>query len=441
MVRSPRVLRICLLLAAGCSRSTPIDEISLDASGVTISDAAADLSDAWPGWRGPAADGVAPEQGLPTEWDALTNVRWRVEVPGRGHSSPVVVGDRVYLATALEDAQQQLVLAYNRATGEQVWSTTVHDGGFPNPRDIHHKGTNANGTVASDGQRIYIAFLNGGEVVAAALDLAGEIVWQKPVGAFRPKFGYAPSPILYKSLIIVAGDNMGGGFLAALDGASGEIAWRIDRGATSSYSSPTVAQVGGKDQLLISGCDAVASYDPTTGEEFWRTPCIAEATCGTVVTTDERIFASGGYPDRETVCLSASGEKLWSDKTKIYEPSLAVVGEALYGVTDDGIAYCWSLESGDVMWKQRLSGGFSASPLVCGDLLYVPNLEGKTYVFRANPERYEEVAVNQLGDDCYASPAAIDGELYLHIGVGSGANRRQQLVCIDENESKAVETL
>jgi outer membrane protein assembly factor BamB len=230
-------------------------------------------------------------------------------------------------------------------------------------------------------------------------------------------------------LAIFAADNPGGGYLAALDTETGRIAWRVARGNDSSYSSPRVANVGGRDQLLISGCGAVTSFDPATGDRLWSTPCIAESTCGTIVTTSDRIFASGGYPQQETICLSADGEKLWSNDTKVYEPSMLVVGQRLVAVKDDGIAFCWSTESGDVIWKKRLGGNFSGSPILVGDHVYVANLRGETFVFRAG-DQYEPIAKNRLGDDCYASPAVSNGELFLRIGLGSGGARKEQVVCI-----------
>ncbi len=193
--------------------------------------------------------------------------------------------------------------------------------------------------------------------------------------------------------------------------------------------------MGGRDQLLISGCDAVSSYDPATGEELWKTSCIAEATCGTVVTTSDLIFASGGWPDNETVCLDANGKMLWSNGTRIYEPSLLVVGDQLVAVNDDGVAYCWQAASGDVVWRKRLGGDFSASPILCNGRVYVPNLKGETFVFSTEDDRFQSIAKNRLGNDCYASPAAVDGQLFLRIGVGSGPSRREQLVCLADSTS------
>ena len=253
---------------------------------------------------------------------------------------------------------------------------------------------------------------------------------EKEIGKFVSKFGYAPSPILYKSLVIIAADNPGGGYLTAVDSGSGKIAWRIGRGNVATYSSPAVATVGGRDQLLISGCDAVTSYDPSTGDELWRTPCIAEATCGTIVTSGDLIFASGGYPESETVCLSDRGELIWSDKVRAYEPSLVAVGDYVIVVTDGGLAHCWSAGTGDIVWRERLVGNFSASPIVCNNLVYVPNLSGETFVFAVNNDKYESIARNKIGSDCYASPAAAGGQLFLRVGVGSGSERREQLVCL-----------
>lgn len=418
----------------GCSRKNPVTEVSVAESGVAIVDSATPVTaESWPSWRGPTGNGVAPDQELVTDWDDSTNIKWRAEIPGRGHSSPIVVGDSVYLATALDDAEQQCVLSLAREDGSENWRTVVHDGGFPSKREVHQKASNAIGTLACDGTRLFTAFLNSDKITATALDLEGAILWQRDIGDFVSKFGYAPSPVLFKSLVIFAADNQGGGYLSAVDSATGEIAWRVARGNVSSYSSPTVARVGGRDQLLISGCDAVTSYDPATGQQLWRTAGIAEATCGTIVTTDDKIFASGGYPERETVCLSATGERLWSHNARVYEPSMIVVGEKLIAVTDEGIAYAWGTADGDELWKKRLGGNFSASPMLCKGNLYVSNLEGDTFVFKPS-DAFEMVSENHLGDDCYASPAAVGGELYLRIGVGKDRQRREQVVCIAADE-------
>ena len=431
-------LSTVLLIAciSGCGRRNPVDEITVTDSGIEVVDRQVESdSIGWPSWRGPNGDGIAADQPLLTEWSKSSGVLWRVDVPGRGHSSPIVAGDSVYLATALVQQQKQQIVACDRQTGEMKWTMVLHDRGLPSERQIHNKGTHANGTVACDGARLYTAFLNSDSIIASAVDLNGELVWQKEIGSFVSKFGYAPSPILYKSLVIFAADNSGGGYLAAVDGASGKIAWRVARANAFSYSSPTVANVGGRDQLLISGCDAVTSYDPASGDEMWKTPCIAEATCGTIVTTSDLIFASGGYPEKETVCLSADGKRVWFNKTGVYEPSLVVVDDQLIAVSDDGIACCWAVETGDTNWRERLGGNFSASPIVCNNRVYAANLSGETFVFTTSDGQYELIARNKLGNDCYASPAVADGQLFLRVGIGNGSGRREQLVCLGESAS------
>lgn len=422
----------------GCRNRTPVEEVSVQQSGLSIeSDPASQLviaSDDWPSWRGGAGQGIASDRTLPTTWSSSQSVAWQTSIPGRGHSAPIVVGDTVYLASADDQEQQQMVLAYDRTTGNEKWRQVVHSGSFPSKRQVHNKATNANSTLACDGERVFIAFLNNQKITASALDLGGEIIWQTVLGSFESRFGYAPSPVLYKSAVIFAADNEGGGYLTALDRQSGEIVWRVKRPEISTYSSPVIATLGGKGQLVISGCDQMVSYDPTTGDQNWATECISDATCGTAVWTDDKVFASGGYPDTETVCLDAEGERIWSNRTKVYEPSLLVVDQSLFGVTDDGIAYSWNAEDGKMNWRKRLGGSFSASPVLCNGMIYVPDLAGNTYVFEASAESYEQVAKNKIGDDSYASPAIAGNQLFLRVGFGKEKDRREKLVCIASGE-------
>lgn len=426
---------LCVVMfLAGCSKgppakSVPVVEVKPKTTEAEVVPLQLGDSD-WPQWRGPRGDGTATDQNVPLRWDGTTNVAWTADVPGRGHASPIVVGSTVYLASALSDQQKQIVIAFDRATGKRRWEAAVHEGGFPDPSEIHQKGSQANGTLASDGQRVFAVFFNSGRIFATALDLDGKHLWQQEVGAFSSKFGYAPSPILYKSVVIVSADNWGGGYIAALHRETGEIVWRKKRPTISTYSSPLVSSVGGRDQLVISGCNQLVSYDPATGDELWSCQAIAEATCGTPVTDGSAIFASGGYPERQTICVDGSGQTVWSNKTKVYEPSMVATGEHLFAVTDEGIALCWSAKTGKELWKQRVGGSFSASPVVCNGMIYVPNLSGETIVFEAKGDAYHEVARNQLGNDSYASVAVSGNELFMRVGVGEGNERKERLVCI-----------
>lgn len=436
-----RSLCWCILVFGfvGCHRATPVSEISVASSGVSIQEVerSVDLLAAWPGWRGPLGNGVAVPQAVPAIWSESEGIGWEAEVPGRGHGSPTVVGDLVLLASADEERQSQMLLAYDRTTGDKVWEKSIHQGGFPGSGEVHSKASHANSTVACDGERAYIAFLNQDKITATALDLNGDIVWQVELGEFRSRFGYSPSPILYKSFVIFTAEHMGGGYIAALDSESGKIAWRVARPSENSHSSPVIAELEGYAgaQLLICGCHAVTSYDPASGNENWKCAYDPETTCGTIVTAGGKIFASGGYPKRQTICVSSSGDKLWDNDTKIYEPSMVVSGDALYAVSDNGIAYCWSVHDGEELWKKRLGGNFSSSPTLCGNILFVSDLSGKTYVFKASQESYQEIAVNRLGSDCYASPAIVDGQIFMRVGTGAGPQRREKLVCIGGQDS------
>src|SRR4051794_10149099 len=168
----------------------------------------------WPWWRGPALDGKSTDRDAPTKWSPTENIAWKADVLGRGHSSPAVCGDKVFLTTADETAQKQFLLAFDRKTGKSLWTTLAHQGEFlrKNPKNSH-----ASATPACDGERVYSVFVNHGGLHVTATDLDGKIVWQVEAGAFRSEHGYGSSPVLYKSLVIVNGDNLKDCFHVALD--------------------------------------------------------------------------------------------------------------------------------------------------------------------------------------------------------------------------------
>lgn len=390
----------------------------------------------WPWWRGPNRDGhAAPKQNVPLQWSDTKNVKWKTPVPGRGHSSPIVVGDRVYLTTA--DMKQQIhsVLAFDRATGKPAWKTEVSRGGFPARN--HPKNTEATPTIACDGERLFATFFHHEKVELFALSLDGKILWQQIAGPFNPRryeYGYAPSPMLYRDSVIVAGEYDGEGFLTGLDRKSGKSLWRAARPTNITFSSPVVTHVGGRDQLLLSGADQVASYDPASGKPLWSAPGTTAATCGTMVWDGEILFASGGYPKAETLAVKGdgSGTVLWRNNQKCYEQSMLATGGHLYGLTDNGVLFCWRGSDGQEKWKRRLQGPVSSSPVLVGDHILWANELGTTYVFRANPEALELVAENKLGDESFASPAVCGGRIYLRTAVGTGDKRQEFLYCLGE---------
>ncbi|MFN3150586.1 PQQ-binding-like beta-propeller repeat protein [Bremerella sp.] len=387
----------------------------------------------WLQWRGPDSNNIAPGPPAPTQWNETQNVKWKVEVPGRGHSSPIIVGDLVVLTSADENRQTAGVFAFDKMTGRGVWQTPVGQGGFQ--PEIHPKNTHATSTVASNGKQLFVVFIQNQSVQLISLDLQGKLLWQVNAGPYVPqqyKFGYGPSPMLYDDMVIVASEYEKG-WLAAFSQKNGQSRWKQPREGIS-FSSPVVAKIGGKDQLLISGLKAVASYDPKTGQPLWSVPGTTNATCGTMVWEGDTVFASGGYPDSQTIAVKAgsSGTVLWTNNEKCYEQSMLAYDGHIYAMNDNGIFFCWDGQTGQEKWKTRLGGPVSSSPLLSGDNIFVANEKGNVWVIKANPESYELVAENRLGDDVFATPIVSQGRLYARFADSSSGRRQEYLICVEQ---------
>ena len=388
----------------------------------------------WPWWRGPSGNGIAAAgQKPPVSWSESNNIVWKNAVPGRGHASPTVVGNRIFLCTADDKELTQSILCYDRKTGKRLWAKLINKGAFPGR--INRKNTHASPSVASDGKKIYATFLNNDRLQAVALDFNGKKVWEHDCGLFKPnqyKNGYASSPFLYGKLVIVAGDFDGKGYLTAVNQETGKEVWKTNRPARVNYASPVVAPVNGRHQLLISGCDMVAGYDPLTGKQIWKSSATTMATAGTMVWHKNLVFASGGYPDAETACVKAdgSGEVVWRNNQKCYEQSLISYKGYIYAMTDRGIVFCWNAMTGKEQWRKRLQGPISASPVVANDNLYITNERGTTWVIKTNPKQYQLVAKNQLGTDAFASIAICGSQIYMRVAKRVGGERQETLYCI-----------
>ncbi len=385
----------------------------------------------WPWWRGPSRNGQVAAAQLPIEFGQEKNLLWKSLVPGRGHSSPIVVGGRVFLTTADKASQIQSVVAFDLVSGKQLWIEQINQGGFPEHN--HRNNTEATPTIASDGERLFTVFFNHKTTQATALGLDGKQLWQKTVGPFNPKrfeYGYAPSPLIYQGLVIVAAEHDGESYLVALDRQTGTPTWKTERPASISFSSPVVAHVAGKDQLLISGMDQVWSYNPASGKLNWSAPGTATATCGTAVWEKDIVLASGGFPKNETVAIRADGSKrvLWKNNKNCYEQSMIVHDGHLYALTD-GIFFCWRITDGKEMWLKRLPGAVSASPILSAGKIYWANEGGTMYVVAANPSRFELLAENKIGDEAFASPAVSGNRLLLRVASNQDGNRQEWLCC------------
>ena len=404
---------------------------------LSAASAAVDRATDWPAWRGPTRDGMAaPGQSPPVRWSETESILWKAPVPGRGHGSPIIVGDRIYLATSDRGQQTQSVLCQDRRTGKRVWQTDVHVGRPENGK--HANSSAASSTLACDGSRLFINFLNAGAVHTSALDLEGKILWQQKICEFVAHQGFGSSPVLHESLVIVSADHKGGGVITALDRETGKPVWSESRPRLPNYTTPAIVQAGGRTQMVLAGCNLISSFDPATGKKFWELNGSTEECVVTAVTDGTRIFASGGYPKNHTVAVFAdgSGQIAWQNNARVYVPSMIQKGGHLYAVMDAGLAVCWKADTGEELWKERLSGDFFASPVMVGDRIYASNVGGKTFVFEATPTHFKLLAQNQLGDEAYASPAICGGRIYLRVAQ-RGESRQEWLYCIGDAPREA----
>ena len=388
------------------------------------------LATDWPQWRGPEVNNHAAADAKPvTEWSADKNVRWKTPIPGRGHSTPIIVDGKIYLTTGDKEKGTQSLISLDRKTGKILWEKIIHQGGYP--QHLHKENSPASQTAQWDGTNIIVVFQNDQKIKVTAVSPTGEIVWAKSAGDYLPsfKFGYGSTPVLYKdSLIVVVGTNKGG-YITSLKTKDGSKNWTTPRAGHDYWATPVVATVAGKDQLLISGINKFSSYTPDTGKLNWETEAGSKSMCGTIVWHDDMIFASGGFPEKGTIGVKAdgSGQVVWKNIVQCYEQSLLSYRGLIYAISDDGRAHCWDAKTGEKKWSERLGKrGVMASPLAVGDHIYAALKNGTTVIFKAG-DTFQKIAENQLGTDTYATPVALDKDLFLRVGKTDKGNRQELL--------------
>jgi hypothetical protein len=277
------------------------------------------------------------------------------------------------------------------------------------------KNSYASASAACDGHRVFYPWIADDALWLAAVNLDGDLLWKKKVAPFTSEHGYASSPCLYKSLVIVSSDNPGPSYLTALNRKSGEIVWQVTRSTGGSYGTPVIASLSGRDQLLLSGQNSVVSYDPVDGSVWWKCEGPGLSTIGTVAWWGDLAYATCGAPPMIAGVMAIradSGRVAWQADAMANVPSPLVVGDRLLVTEDRGIVVCFSAQSGEELWKERLGGNFSASPVLAGDLVYLPNEAGRMFVFRAGPQ-FELIAEVDLADGGFASPVIVGGRIYL----------------------------
>ncbi len=386
----------------------------------------------WPNFRGPHSSGISEEKDLPTKWSDKENLVWKIDLPGPGSSSPIVWGDKVFVACysgygvnrqspGNQDDLARHLLCVDRTQGKVLWDKEVK-AKLPEQRFagfmLNHG--YASSTPATDGDRVYVFH---GKTGVFAYDFAGKELWQADVGdkLATQGWGTGTSPLLYKDLVILNAD-VESNSLIALNKKTGKEEWRTPD-LRSGWGSPALVDVpGGKPEIVLSFPNTVRGFDPDTGKELWKCDGIKDGyLCTTVVSKDGIVYLVGGNRTKNALAIKAGGtgdvtktNLLWTKRVGSNVPSPAIYGEYLHWVNEGGTAYCLKAKDGESVYQERLNGGFYASVIIADGKIYAVSQKGGTFVLAAGP-KFEQLAHNNLSDDSTfnASPAVSQGQLFL----------------------------
>ena len=390
----------------------------LVAAGVTAS--AQSAAPQWPQFRGPSGQGMSDTTGLPLEWSESRNITWKVPVPGRGWSSPVVGGGRVWLTTAVQnkgDASLRL-LAFDAATGSETLNVEVFRV-WREEFSTNAKNSNATPTPILDGDRVYVHFGASG---TAAVTTEGRVVWKTRL-PHDTQHGQGGSPVLAGGLLIVNCDGFEDPYVIALDAATGKTKWRQARRAPTSqaYSTPLAIHAAGRDQLISVGASFASSFDPVTGREIWRVGYRdGFSNVPRPVFAHGLVFIATGFQQPTLIAVRPDGN---GDVTKTHvawtlargaplTPSPIVVGDEIYVISDHGILQCLDARTGKTHWVQRLNGAFAASPIFVDGRLYFLSEDGVTTAIAPGAE-FKPLARSALDGETLASIAIADQSFFI----------------------------
>jgi outer membrane protein assembly factor BamB len=375
----------------------------------------------WPRWRGPSGQGHVAGANYPDTWSDTTNVLWKTAVPGRGHSSPIVWKDHLFLTTAADDGRKLSMLAYRRADGKLLWETTIPTTGVER---TYRKNSQASATPTTDGQRVYASFGTHG---LAAFDFNGKLLWHQKPGDLRNYHGSAGSPVLYKDRIFLYQDHDGtpttGSYVAAFNAATGAVLWKKDRTESVGWGTPVVVNAGDRDELIVNSQYKVYAYDPGTGAELWTVNGTTMEVIPTPVVGHGLIFCSSGRAG-PTLAIRPGGKGnatsthvAWTtSRGSPFVPSPLIHGDLLYMINDmQSVLTVLEAKTGTLVYQDRLGQptreGFSSSPVAVGDKLFFTNDNGQTFVVQAG-RSFKLLHVNELNAQVLASPALVGGTWY-----------------------------
>lgn len=381
----------------------------------------------WPEFRGPTGQGIADDSRVPVSWSDRENVAWKVAVPGLAWSSPALVGDRLFLTTAVENPGEPKTyslqaLALDKQTGKTLWTEKLFE--HASDVEIHAKNSHASPTPLIAEGVVYVHF---GPHGTAALTLEGKVLWKNAELVYSPQHGNGGSPALAGETLILCCDGSDQQFVVGLDRKTGKIRWKTERDVKPdrgfSFSTPLLISINGKLQAVCPGSDAVFAYEPATGKEIWRVKYD-----GGYSVVPRPIYAGGlvfvctGYNRPKLLAIDPTGSGdvteshlRWQvDKGVPHNPSVVAVGEELYLISDGGIGTCMDLKTGQQHWQERLGGNYSASLLAANGHIYFQDEQGKAIVVKAG-KTFEKVAENEFVKDerTFASYGVSDGALFI----------------------------
>jgi outer membrane protein assembly factor BamB len=370
-------------------------------------------ADAWPQFRGPDSSGVSKEKGLPVKWGDKEGIRWKVDLPGRGLSNPVIAAGRVYVTASSGYQEQRLhVLCLDEGTGKLLWERQFAATGNT---ACNKKTCMAAPTPVTDGKRVFALWATGD---LAALDSDGNLLWYRSLATDYPditnQVGMASSPVLADDVLLTPMDNAGDSFLAGIDATSGKDLWRVTRPRIINWVSPRVLRTDGQTQVAYHTAKAVTAYDVKTGREAWNYPADGASTIPSSAVGDGMLFVPGSrFIALKPGKRGQTPEVVWSsNRLPLGYGSPVYFDGRLYGIVRNVGVNCLDARTGERIWQQRVQGEYAASPVIGDGKLYAVNEAGQTTVIELGEEP-RILALNKLNDTILATPAIANGYIYL----------------------------
>jgi outer membrane protein assembly factor BamB len=379
----------------------------------------------WPQFRGPNGDGVSPATGLPLSWSETENVRWKTPIHGRAWSSPVILGNQVWMTTATPDGKELFAVAVNKDTGKVVFDVKLFD--VPKPQFAHAFNSYASPTPAIEAGRVYVTFGSPG---TAALDTAsGRVLWTRRDLECNHFRGAGSSPVIFQDLLLMHFDGSDVQYVVALDKKTGKTVWKTPRSIDfkdlepdgkpkadgdfrKAFATPLVVDWRGKPVFISVGSQAAYGYDPLTGKELWRVEERAQYSSSVrPITGNGLVFYTTGFNTGQVYAIRPDGTVAWKGaRGAPQKPSLIFSNGLLFMVNDTGIVTCLEAATGTEIWRSRISDSYSASPILAEGRIYFFSEDGRTTVIEAGRE-FRPLAENTLDDGFMASPA-VDGRAF-----------------------------